>query len=80
MQSSTDLDYLKNLKDEEIDYSDIPPLPDEFWENATIHMPAAKVPLSIRMDEDIVEWFKAQGKGYQSRMNAVLRSYVESQK
>jgi uncharacterized protein (DUF4415 family) len=39
-------------------------------------MPAAKTHLSLRLDEDVVDWFKRQGAGYQTRMNAVLRAYV----
>ena len=70
---------IANIKDEDIDYSDIPPLPDEFWENCTVRMPAGKTPISIRLDDDIVAWFKAQGKGYQTHINAVLRSFVDKQ-
>jgi uncharacterized protein (DUF4415 family) len=36
--------------------------------------------LSLRVDADVVEWFRAQGRGYQSRMNALLRAYMEAQK
>lgn len=68
------------MRDEDIDCSDIPELPDDFWENATIRIPPSKQPLSIRIDDDVVNWFRKQGKGYQSLMNAVLRSYVDAQK
>ncbi len=54
---------------------------DDFdWSNAVIVEPAPKVSVSIRLDGDIVDFFKEGGKGYQTRMNAVLRSYVEAQK
>jgi uncharacterized protein (DUF4415 family) len=54
---------------------------DDFWDNAHIVLPnGAKIPLSLRVDPDVVEWFKATGKGYLTRMNAVLRAYVEAQK
>lgn len=53
-------------------------LPHDFWENAKIVYPADKVPISIRLDTDILEWFKAQGKGYQTMINNVLRSYVDA--
>jgi uncharacterized protein (DUF4415 family) len=47
-----------------------------FWAQAKIVMPAVKTHLSLRLDEDVVDWFKRQGAGYQTRMNAVLRAYV----
>lgn len=71
---------LMAMTDDEIDCSDIPELTEEFWANATIRIPPQKQALSIRIDDDVVAWFKAQGKGYQSYMNAVLRSFVESKK
>jgi uncharacterized protein (DUF4415 family) len=69
---------LKEMKDEEIDYSDIPETDEEFWKDAQVIFPARKKVLSIRLDEDVVEWFKAQGKGYQTRINAVLKAYKEA--
>ena len=62
--------------EEDIDYSDIPELGDEFWESAKLVIPVPKQSISLRVDPDIIAWFKSQGKGYQSRMNAVLRSYM----
>lgn len=64
------------MKDSDIDYSDIPELPDDFAESAEWFMPTPKALLSLRLDTDVVEWFKAQGSGYQSRMNAVLKAYM----
>lgn len=58
-------------------------LDEEFWRNARIVMPdeRGKTPLSLRIDTEVVEWFREhQGKGYLTRMNAVLRAYVEAQK
>ena len=55
-------------------------LDEDFWRNARIVMPKpTKETISLRVDHDILAWFRAQGRGYQSRMNAVLRAYVESQ-
>lgn len=51
-------------------------LPDDFWEGAELVPPMIKAPISIRIDEDILAWFRERGPRYQSRMNAVLRSYV----
>ncbi|MBT7485258.1 MAG: BrnA antitoxin family protein [Rhodospirillales bacterium] len=54
----------------------------EFWDNAHVVFPAVegKEPVKIRIDREILSFFKSQGKGYQTRMNAVLRAYVEAQK
>lgn len=50
-------------------------LPADFFASAVV-VPARKQPISLRVDEDVLEWFKSQGPRYQSRMNAVLRAYV----
>jgi len=71
---------LEALKDKDIDYSEIPRLNESFWENAVPHKPKNKKRISIRIDEDIVEFFKGNGKGYQTQMNAVLGSYMLSVK
>lgn len=70
---------LAERPDSEIDYSDIPELDDDFWARAQVRAPLSKSAISIRLDEDILQWFKSQGKGYQSRINAVLRAYYEAQ-
>ena len=54
-------------------------LPAGFWDNATVVMPRGKTSVHLRLDSDVVEWFKAAGKGHLTRMNAVLKSYVASQ-
>jgi uncharacterized protein (DUF4415 family) len=51
-------------------------LPADFFSEAVLVHPAAKQPISLRVDEDVLKWFKAQGPRYQSRMNAVLRAYM----
>jgi uncharacterized protein (DUF4415 family) len=58
-----------------IDYGDIPPLDDEFWRNAVrspIYKPT-KTSTTVRLDTDVLLWLRGQGKGYQSRINAILR-------
>ena len=50
------------------------------WSKARLVIPEPKKPVSIRLDADVLEFFKAQGKGYQTRINAVLRAYMEAQK
>lgn len=67
------------MRDEDIDFSDIPELDEDFFRNAVIVMPTKKKAISLRVDEDVLEWFKKQGKGYQTRMNAVLRHYMDAQ-
>lgn len=71
---------LKNMTDDEIDTSDIPDTDPAFWANARVVYPENKSAISMRVDDDILAWFKAQGKGYQTRMNAVLKAYVEAQR
>jgi uncharacterized protein (DUF4415 family) len=73
------LEEIQNIPDEEIDTSDIPELDDRFWENAKMVVPVSKKAVSIRLDSDILDWFKGQGKGYQSTINNVLRTYVNHQ-
>ena len=46
------------------------------WSRMQVEMPQPKQPVSVRLDADVIDYFKAQGKGYQTRMNAVLRSYM----
>ncbi len=70
---------LAEMPDSEIDYSDIPDLTGDFWKYLKIlHNTSPKQMISFRADKEVVDWFKSQGKGYQSYMNAVLRSYVEA--
>jgi len=52
-------------------------LPDDFWDNAVVVEPIFKEPISLRVDEDVLAWFRKGGPRYQSRMNAVLRSYMK---
>jgi len=75
------LKQLAERDDSLIDYSDIPELGEEFWKNARIVQPRdPKEQLTIRLDADVVAWFRAGGKGYQTHMNAVLRAYVDAQR
>ena len=74
------LDEIKAIKDEDIDLSDIPELDEAFWENAELRLPESKKGVYIRIDSDVLEWLKSQGKGYQTRINAILRSYYEAKK
>ncbi len=55
------------------------PMSDEEWARAEVRHPVKK-PVGLKLDDDILAWFKAQGRGYQTRINAVLRRYVEAQR
>ncbi len=74
------LKKINSIKDEQIDYSDITELDDKFWENAVIEYPEKKKPITLRLDADVLEWFKSMGKGYQTRINAILRTFYEAHK
>jgi uncharacterized protein (DUF4415 family) len=52
----------------------------EFWKSARVVVPKGKTSVHLRLDNDVVEWFRASGKGHLTRMNAVLRAYVEAKK
>jgi uncharacterized protein (DUF4415 family) len=69
-------DALRELPDATIDYSDIPALGDDFFATAELLMPAGKTEVSLRVDNDVLAFFRTGGKGYQSRINAVLRAYM----
>jgi uncharacterized protein (DUF4415 family) len=74
-----DLRRLRRVSDAEIHRTsprELKGLPDDFWESASLVEPVAKLPISLRVDTDVLQWFKAQGPRYQSRMNAVLRSFM----
>jgi uncharacterized protein (DUF4415 family) len=55
-------------------------LNEDFWANARVVMPPGKKSVHLRVDADVLEWFRAHGKGYLTRMNAVLRSYMDAHK
>jgi uncharacterized protein (DUF4415 family) len=76
--SHTDWSNLKFMKDQDIDTSDIPELDEEFFKKAVWRIPG-KQSVTIRIDTDVLEWFKSQGKGYQTRINQLLRSYMQAQ-
>ena len=75
----SDLARLKRMKDAEIDYSDIPPLGKSFLKKATTEWPPVKQQLTIRLDADVLAWLKGHGRGYQTRINRILRVVMESQ-
>jgi uncharacterized protein (DUF4415 family) len=55
-------------------------IPPGFWDNAKVMLPETKQQITLRLDPEVIRFFKRTGKGYQSRMGAVLRSYVEAKR
>jgi uncharacterized protein (DUF4415 family) len=83
----TDWDRVRAMTEEEVEAAaasdaDAPPLDEAFWRTARVVFPqqTRKRHTGLRIDEDVLAWFRAQGRGYQTRMNAVLRAYVAAQK
>lgn len=77
-KSQTDWDKVDQLSDDEIDTSDIEPLGEDFFKHAELQMPIRKKSITVRLDSDVLEWFRKQGKGYQTKMNAILRTYMKA--
>ena len=80
---ASDIKRLAALKDSEIEVdADAPAWTPEMFARSIVkrglEAPPAKTLLSLRVDSDVVEWFRAQGRGYQSRMNALLRAYMDA--
>lgn len=71
---------LQAMKEEDIDFSDIPRSPpDAVWHRASALIPDTKQQVTLRLDRDVLEFFKQSGKRYQTRINSVLRAFVEAQ-
>ena len=79
-KSGTDWAFLASESDYGIDFSDIPRLTPDFWKKARVRMPQRKASITLRLDQDVLAWFRALGRGYQTRINAVLRSYAQATK
>jgi len=77
-QSRTDWKRIDAMGDEDIDFSDIPKLGPEFFANAIV-WPGTKEQITLRLDPDVLKFFRKQGRGYQTTINAVLRKYMEAQ-
>ena len=81
-KSLTDWERLDAQRDADIDLSDTPEITPEMFAKAVIRrglkpLPR-KVQITLRLDSDVLAWFKTQGRGYQTRMNALLRAYMEA--
>ncbi len=76
--SRTNWAALEARSDENIDYSDIPPLTEEFFEKAALRIPANQAHQWVQIDPDVLKWFQSQGEEYKALINAVLRHHIES--
>ena len=76
--SRTSWAALEARSDEGIDYSDIPPLTETFFEKATLRVPASQAEQLVQLDPDILRWFQAQSGDYRGLINLVLRRYTEN--
>ena len=79
-QERAELEAVAAMPDEAIDYSDAPELTDAFWQVASTPIPDAKKQITLRIDSDVIDFFRGTGRKYQTRINAVLRAYVAAQK
>jgi uncharacterized protein (DUF4415 family) len=77
--TKSDLAGIDRMRDADIDYSDVPPLDKTFLKKATTAWPPVKRQLTIRLDADVLDWLKGHGRGYQTRINRILRVVMESQ-
>ncbi len=79
-KSQTDFDRLDKMTDEEIDYSDAPAITPEMFAKAIVRRglkPRTKAQITLRVDSEVLEWFKQQGRGYQTKINLLLRAYMQ---
>ena len=84
-KSLTDWERLEKMNDEDIDLSDCPAVTPEMFAKAIrkpggIPITKPKAQVTLRIDQDVLDWFKAQGQGYQTQINSLLRAYMEASK
>ncbi len=83
-KSKTDWARVDAMKDKEINFSDTPEVSPEMFARAIVRRGLKPVPrkaqLTLRMDSDVLEWFRKQGQGYQTKINALLRAYMDAHK
>jgi uncharacterized protein (DUF4415 family) len=83
-KSQTDWQRLDAMNDEDIDLSDCPEVTPEQFAKAVVRRGLVatknKEQVTLRIDHDVLEWFKSQGRGYQTQINTLLRAYMEAHK
>ena len=72
------LKEIEAIRDEDIDYSDIPETDAAFWADAEFRIPPDREGVYVQLDPDILAWLKSQGPSYQGRINTILRAYMEA--
>lgn len=77
--SATDWEQREQMADDDIDYSDIPPLGDDFFARARVYAPKALRANSVELDQDVITWFRGRDSQYPNLINVVLRKYIEIQ-
>jgi len=81
-KSLTDWGRLDALRDEDIDLSDIPEITPDMFARAVVRRGLKPIPsktqVTLRLDSDVLSWFKTQGRGYQTRINSLLRAYMQA--
>ena len=81
-KSQTEWERVDKLQDNEIDFSDIPEVTPEMFAKAILRKGlkpvARKSQVTLRIDDDVLTWFKKQGTGYQTRINSLLKAYKEA--
>lgn len=76
--TKADLERIDALTDEQIDTSETPPLSDKFFALAKWRMPTPKVEVIVKVEPDVLDWFKAQGDDYEHYLSAALRIYAHA--
>jgi uncharacterized protein (DUF4415 family) len=80
----TDIERLRSMTDDEIDFSDIPRTTPEMWAKGVVRRGlkpvSRKDQITLRIDQDVLEFFKAEGRGYQTKINQLLRAYMDAHK
>jgi uncharacterized protein (DUF4415 family) len=76
-KSQTDWEQVDTIADDDINFSDIPELDNDFFKNAKIVLPKPKIPITLRVESDVLEWYKSKGDKYQTLMHAVLKEYTK---
>ena len=83
-KSGTDWNRLRKLTDDQVDSSDIPMITPSQFAKAVVRRGLkpvdSKSQVTLRIDKDVLDWFRKQGRGYQTRINALLRAYVDAHK
>ena len=84
IKSETDWKRVRAMRDHDIDLSDSPEITPELFARAVVRRglkpKEPKVQLTIRMDKEVLEWFRARGRGYQTHISSLLRAYMEAHK